>query len=225
MKKLLLTLCASFCLASAALAQSAAKVAGTYTGTVYVSLTAPIDLENPIDPENPDAAVAFPDQQVKMITTAGGDSTSNAIDFTLYNFSFSGLQLGDINLTNVTLNEQAGGYGFEAMEAQSMAFLEGTPTQINAEVAINSAQSSISDAGQATMVIDVKWVVDENTSMPIYVAFVGQKAVDAGISSVTTTGAQAKGIYTLTGVRMPNTDATNLPKGIYIINGKKTIIK
>ena len=56
-------------------------------------------------------------------------------------------------------------------------------------------------------------------------AFVGKKTVDAGISQVATAATKAKGIYTLTGVRMPNTDATNLPKGIYIINGKKTIIK
>ena len=76
MKKLLLTLCASFCLASAALAQSAAqKVAGTYTGTVYVSLSGPVDVDNPGD------ALTFTDQKVDIVAT---DTVSNTIDFTLY---------------------------------------------------------------------------------------------------------------------------------------------
>ena len=35
----------------------------------------------------------------------------------------------------------------------------------------------------------------------------------------------AKGIYSLSGQKMNATDTRNLPKGIYIVNGKKTIIK
>mgnify|MGYP000181736672 CR=1 FL=1 len=217
MKKLLLTLCASFCLASAALAQSAAqKVAGTYTGTVYVSLSGPVDVDNPGD------ALTFTDQKVDIVAT---DTVSNTIDFTLYDFRFTeALQLGNVNLQNVGVKDSIAGITvFRPMEPAELTFLRDTPMQIDAAVSIDNTQSTITDS-EASIMLNVMWHMP-NDDAPISVAFVGKKAVDAGISSVTTTGAQAKGIYTLTGVRMPNTDATNLPKGIYIINGKKTIIK
>lgn len=35
----------------------------------------------------------------------------------------------------------------------------------------------------------------------------------------------AKGIYSLSGQKMNATDTRSLPKGIYILNGKKTIVK
>lgn len=35
----------------------------------------------------------------------------------------------------------------------------------------------------------------------------------------------AKGIYSLSGQKMNATDTRSLPKGIYIVNGKKTIVK
>lgn len=45
MKKLLLSVCACLCMATAAFAQNAAKnVSGTYTGDLYISMGAPIDL-------------------------------------------------------------------------------------------------------------------------------------------------------------------------------------
>lgn len=219
MKKLLLTLCASFCLASAALAQSAAqKVAGTYTGTVYVSLSGPVDVTNPGD------ALTFTDQKVDIVAT---DTVSNAIDFTLYDFRFTeALQLGNVNLQNVGVRDSIAGITvFRPMEPAELTFLPDTPMQIDAAVSIDNTQSTITDS-EASIMLNVMWhMSNDGGDAPISVAFVGKKVVDAGISSVTTTGAQAKGIYTLTGVRMPNTDATNLPKGIYIINGKKTIIK
>ena len=214
MKKLLLSVCACFCMATAAFAQNAAKnVSGTYTGDLYISLGMPVDTAT---------AEPLPNQSV-TITPSQTDSIST-IDFNLPNFALGDLALGDINLPGIGVVEGNGQYNFAPNDQQSLTFLQGTPMQINALVSINDSTSSIKNS-EAFVNIDVIWVQSEDTQMPIYVAFVGKKAVDAGISSVTTTGAQAKGIYTLTGVRMPNTDATNLPKGIYIINGKKTIIK
>lgn len=217
MKKLLLTLCASFCLASAALAQSAAqKVAGTYTGTVYVSLSGPVDVTNPGD------ALTFTDQKVDIVAT---DTVSNTIDFTLYDFRFTeALQLGNVNLQNVGVRDSIAGITvFRPMEPAELTFLRDTPMQIDAAVSIDNTQSTITDS-EASIMLNVMWHMP-NDDAPISVAFVGKKVVDAGISQVPTATTQAKGIYTIGGVRMPNTDATNLPKGIYIINGKKTIIK
>lgn len=216
MKKLLLSVCACLCMATAAFAQNAAKnVSGTYTGDLYISMGAPIDLTDT-------TLVPIPNQSIQ-ITPSQTDSVSS-IDFSLPNFALGELVLGDINLPGIGVVDADSVYSFAPNAPQSLTFLPGTEAQIDALVSINDSTSSIKNS-EAVINIDVVWVMSEDSQMPIYVAFVGKKAVDAGISSVTTTGAQAKGIYTLTGVRMPNTDATNLPKGIYIINGKKTIIK
>lgn len=203
-------------MATAAFAQNAAKnVSGTYTGDLYISLGAPIDLTDT-------TLVPIPDQSIQ-ITPSQTDSVSS-IDFSLPNFVLGELALGDINLPGIGVVAGDSVYSFAPNAPQSLTFLPGTDDQIDALVSINDSTSSIKNS-EAVINIDVVWVMSEDSQTPIYVAFVGKKAVDAGISSVTTTGAQVKGIYTLTGVRMPNTDATNLPKGIYIINGKKTIIK
>lgn len=216
MKKLLLSVCACLCMATAAFAQNAAKnVSGTYTGDLYISMGAPIDLTDT-------TLVPIPNQSIQ-ITPSQTDSVSS-IDFSLPNFALGELMLGDINLPGIGVVDADSVYSFAPNAPQSLTFLPGTEAQIDALVSINDSTSSIKNS-EAVINIDVIWVMSEDSQMPIYVAFVGKKAVDAGISSVTSTGAQAKGIYTLTGVRMPNTDATNLPKGIYIINGKKTIIK
>lgn len=214
MKKLLLSVCACLCMVTAAFAQNAAKnVSGTYTGDLYISLGMPVDTAT---------AEPLPNQSV-TITPSQTDSIST-IDFNLPNFALGDLALGDINLPGIGVVEGNGQYNFAPNDQQSLTFLQGTPMQINALVSINDSTSSIKDS-EAFVNIDVIWVMSEDEQMPIYVTFVGKKKVAAGISQVATAATKAKGIYTLTGVRMPNTDATNLPKGIYIINGKKTIIK
>lgn len=214
MKKLLLSVCACLCMATAAFAQNAAKnVSGTYTGDLYISMGAPVDTAT---------AEPLPNQSV-TITPSQTDSIST-IDFNLPNFALGDLALGDINLPGIGVVAGDSVYSFAPNDQQSLTFLQGSPMQINALVSINDSTSSIKNS-EAFVNIDVIWVMSEDEQMPIYVTFVGKKKVAAGISQVATTETKATGIYTLTGVRMPNTDATNLPKGIYIINGKKTIIK
>lgn len=214
MKKLLLSVCACLCMATAAFAQNAAKnVSGTYTGDLYIALGVPVDTtkDEPI-----------PDQSIQ-ITPSQTDSIST-IDFSLSNFGFSGMMLGDINLPGIGVVEGEGQYNFAPNDLQSLTFLPGTENQIDALVCINDTASSIKNS-EAVINIDVIWVMSEDTQLPIYVTFVGKKTVDAGISQVATTEAKAKGIYTLTGVRVNTTDVKSLPKGIYIVNGKKEIVK
>ena len=200
-------------MATAAFAQNAAKnVSGTYTGDLYIALGVPVDTtkDEPI-----------PDQSIQ-ITPSQTDSIST-IDFSLPNFGFSGLMLGDINLPGIGVVEGDGQYNFAPNDLQSLTFLPGTENQIDALVCINDTASSIKNS-EAVINIDVIWVT-EDMQFPIYVTFVGKKTVDAGISQVATTETKAKGIYTLTGVRVNTTDVKSLPKGIYIVNGKKEIIK
>lgn len=214
MKKLLLSVCACLCMATAAFAQNAAKnVSGTYTGDLYISLGAPVDTAT---------AEPLPNQSV-VITPSQTDSVST-IDFSLPNFGFSGLMLGDINLPGIGVVEGDGQYNFAPNDQQSMTFLPGTEAQIDALVSINNSTSSIKDS-EAFVNIDVIWIQSENVQIPIYVTFVGKKTVEAGISQVATSASKATGIYTLTGVRVNATDVKSLPKGIYIVNGKKHIVK
>lgn len=211
MKKLLLSVCACLCMATAAFAQNAAKnVSGTYTGDLYISMGAPVDTAE---------AEPLPNQSV-TITPSQTDSVST-IDFNLPNFALGDLALGDINLPGIGVVEGDGQYNFAPNDQQSLTFLQG---QINALVSINDSTSSIKNS-EAFVNIDVIWVQSEDTQMPIYVTFVGKKKVPAGISQVSTTETKATGIYTLTGVRVNATDVKSLPKGIYIVNGKKQIIK
>jgi len=200
-------------MATAAFAQNAAKnVSGTYTGDLYISLGAPVDTAE---------AEPIPDQSI-LITPSQTDSIST-IDFSLPNFGFSGLMLGDINLPGIGVVEGDGQYNFAPNDLQSLTFLPGTENQIDALVCINDTASSIKNS-EAVINIDVIWVT-EDMQFPIYVTFVGKKTVDAGISQVATTETKATGIYTLTGVRVNTTDVKSLPKGIYIVNGKKEIVK
>lgn len=216
MKKLLLSVCACLCMATAAFAQNAAKnVSGTYTGDLYISLGAPIDLTDT-------TLVPIPDQSIQ-ITPSQTDSVSS-IDFSLPNFALGDMMLGDINLPGIGVVDADSVYGFAPNAPQSMTFLPGTEAQIDALVSINDSTSSIKNS-EAVINIDVIWVVSEDSQMPIYVVFVGKKTVDAGISQVATSATKATGIYTLTGVRVNATDVKSLPKGIYIVNGKKQIVK
>lgn len=214
MKKLLLSVCACLCMATAAFAQNAAKnVSGTYTGDLYISLGMPVDTAT---------AEPLPNQSV-TITPSQTDSIST-IDFNLPNFALGELALGDINLPGIGVVEGNGQYNFAPNDQQSLTFLQGTPMQINALVSINDSTSSIKDS-EAFVNIDVIWVVSEDEQTPIYVTFVGKKKVAAGISQVAIPATKATGIYTLKGVRINSTDVKSLPKGLYIVNGKKQIVK
>lgn len=214
MKKLLLSVCACLCMATAAFAQNAAKnVSGTYTGDLYISLGLPVDtaVDEPI-----------PDQTI-YLSPSVADSL-NTIDFSLPNFNFMGAPLGDINLSNVGVVEGAGEYNFAPNDQQSLTFLAGTESQIDALVSINDSTSSIKNS-EAYIDIDVVWVLPNGGgTTPIYVTFVGKKTVDAGINTIPTE-VKNTGIYTLNGVRVNTTSLKSLPKGIYIINGKKQIVK
>lgn len=167
-------------------------------------------------------ARAIPNQSIQ-ITPSQTDSVSS-IDFSLPNFVLGELVLGDINLPGIGVVAGDSVYSFAPNAPQSLTFLPGTDDQIDALVSINDSTSSIKNS-EAVINIDVVWVMSEDSQTPIYVAFVGKKTVDAGISQVATTENKAKGIYTLTGVRVNTTDVKSLPKGIYIVDGKKEIVK
>ena len=79
---------------------------------------------------------------------------------------------------------------------------------------IESTSGNPSAAAKLTMRIN--GVEDENETTAIWNAVIGNDD-NAEVTS--------KGIYSLSGQKMNTTDTRSLPKGIYIVNGKKVIVK
>ncbi len=207
MRKILLTLVAAVLSLTASAQDAATEAAGTYKGSISVTLLG--------------ESVSLDNQQVVMTASANG----GAVDFTLYNFSFpmggSTLPLGDIALSNIPVSLTDGTITFGANDPVSLTLGE-APVVIKATAKINEGESRITN-GEASIRIDVVWT---DQSLPIDVVFTGVKDNTVGITTVTTTTPAATGVYTLSGVRLNTTGSTEgLPTGIYIINGKKTIIK
>ena len=78
---------------------------------------------------------------------------------------------------------------------------------------IISTSTNPSEAKQLTM--HINGIEEQGETTAIWNAISGND--DAEVAS--------KGIYSLSGQRMNATDTRSLPKGIYIVNGKKFIVK
>lgn len=206
MKKLLLT-AALLVAAFTGRAQSVVEaISGNYTGDLYISF-APID----------DTTEPLYDQHV---TLAAGEA-EGTVSLSLYNFQFNGKPMGDIVVPAVPVSENADG---------SIAFGENEPVSlvlggiIEATAGINPETSHIS-GGILKADIDVMWINSGGDApVPIYVRFVSDGT--SGIDGVTVQPAKAaRGIYTISGRRVNATDTTALPAGLYIVDGKKTLVK
>ncbi len=213
MKKTLL----SFLFGAFALAAGAQDVVsdavGVYSGDLWVALMAPVDTT--------DADTKLSDQTVYL--TVGEEA--NTIDFALYDFTFAGASVGDIVLSSIPVStDEAGNIVFGENPAVELSLAEGV---ILATAQINTEGSFI-NGDDIEVTIDVVWT--NGGDIPINVFFKGTKTVADGISGVTTsgnaTGERSTGVYTLSGRRVNATGETGqLPAGLYIVNGKKTIIK
>ena len=196
MKKALLTFFLGACALVAGAQSVASNVAGEYTGDIWIGLGAPVDTT--------DNDTRLRDQHVTI--TAG--EAEGTINFSLPNFQFGGSPVGDIELNAVPVFLAETGYvNFGDNPAVPLSLAGGI---IQATAQINTAESFINGN-----MINAK----------IDVLFKGVKSVPDGIENITANDA-ATGTYTLSGVCLNTTGSTDdLPAGIYIINGKKTIIK
>ena len=203
MKKTLLTIVTLLTMSAAAMAQNVADLVGSYKGDLYIQLIDPITEESE----------ALPDQSIKIEAGQG-----QSINFALYNFSFGDdLQLGDIILNNVGVKAEGKVVKFNDEKAVDLSFLGGA---IQATAKINPATSQI-EGNNILVNLDVFWIQPGQDPTPIYVRFVGTKESATGIEGIEIAPAQ-QSIYTLNGVRV-NQTLNELPKGIYIVNGKKII--
>lgn len=208
MKKALLTFFLGACALVAGAQSVASNVAGEYTGDIWIGLGVPVDTT--------DNDTRLRDQHVTI--TAG--EAEGTINFSLPNFQFGGSPVGDIELNAVPVFLAETGYvNFGDNPAVPLSLAGGI---IQATAQINTAESFI-NGNMINAKIDVVWTNGDN--LPINVLFKGVKSVPDGIENITANDA-VTGTYTLSGVCLNTAGSTdNLPAGIYIINGKKTIIK
>lgn len=208
MKKILLALATVFTVGFTATAQTAAtEIAGTYKGDLYIAVGVEIsETDEPLT-----------DQTI----TLEADSTGSTVTLSLANFAFAGEPLGDIVIPDVPVEQQAdGSIRFGANDPIDLSFLEGT---ILATAKINES-TTVYNAGQLTANLDVAWTNTGGDPMPIYVRFISKEKT-AGIGDITLDAPAKAGIYTLSGTRVNASSTNGLAKGIYIVNGKKTIIR
>ena len=135
---------------------TAADISKSYKGDLYVALGEEVD---------PDEVPPIPQQSIEIaVSTVNADN----VDFALHNFAFSGMVLGDINLPNIAVRQEADGrIVFGANNPVTLSFLEG---MITATASLNSEKSYIKD-GTLYAKIDVIWTNGDD--MPINVLFIG----------------------------------------------------
>lgn len=206
-KTLLLSFLFALCAAMQAQNAPAQAVVGDYSGELYVSL-----LDEVYDQDT------RLDEPYTVNITAEADGT---IVFSLNDFSFAGALLGDIRLPGIAVNAEGQHYTFGENTPQRFVFLEGTEAEIVADASLDHTRSYI-EGDSLVAYIPVVWVLNEDTSFPIYVLFKGKRLILEGIAS-TQAARSAEEIYDLAGRR--RAIATQLPKGLYIVGGKKQIIK
>ncbi len=156
MKQFLLT-CAFAAVSVAATAQTTdvSPVLGRYAGDLYIALS-----EEVYDDE------AKMDANVYL----NESETAGCVNFSLPNFSFSGMPLGDINLPNISLTQNNGSYTFGKNPTVSFNFLDGS---ILADAHLDEARSYVK-GDSLVAYVPVIWTNEDNT--PIYVLFKGKLA-------------------------------------------------
>ncbi len=212
MKKILLTLVAAFSLTVSLSAQTdVSAVVGDYTGELYVALGEEIYDAN-----------TLADKAANVSVTAA--TTAGKVDFKLPNFSFAGMQLGDIALPGIGLNKGEDNYTFAVNDTVTFKFLGGV---IEATATLDSQRSYVK-GDSIIAYVPVYWIQSANVKTPIYVLFKGKKAGTTGIGTApqaAETAAPQRGVYTLSGIRVADSVNANLPKGLYIVDGKKTLVR
>lgn len=158
MKQFLLT-CAFAAASVVGMAQTTdvSPVVGRYAGDLYISF---------------DEGVY--DEEARMDATVylNQSATEGCVDFSLPNFNFSGALLGNIDLPNIGLTKNEDTYKFAKSDTVRFNFLDGA---IIADATLDPATSYVK-GDSLVAYVPVIWIVDEETTQPIYVLFKGKLA-------------------------------------------------
>ena len=170
MRKLLLMAVAVCCSAPIFAQTDVQPVVGGYEGNLYVNVGSADYLEN-----NDLRMYA------KVFVNASEDATGK-VDFSLPNFSFMGLKLGDIFLPTIGLNAQNGVYTFGENPEVRLTFNTQEVGTILADAKLDDAQTYVK-GDSIVAYIPVKWVQSETQKVPIAVLFKGARVNPYALSN------------------------------------------
>lgn len=117
----------------------------------------------------------------KVFVNASEDATGK-VDFSLPNFSFMGMKLGDIFLPTIGLNENNGVYTFGENPEVRLTFKLTETDNILADAKLDDALSYVK-GDSIVAYIPVKWVADSTTQVPIAVLFKGVRVNPYALSN------------------------------------------
>lgn len=170
MRKLLLMAVAVCCSAPIFAQTDVQPVVGGYEGNLYVNVGSADYVE-----DNDLRMYA------KVFVNASEDATGK-VDFSLPNFSFMGLKLGDIFLPTIGLNAQNGVYTFGENPEVRLTFNTQEIGTILADAKLDDAQTYVK-GDSIVAYIPVQWVQSETQKMPIAVLFKGVRVNPYALSN------------------------------------------
>ncbi|WP_337779653.1 calycin-like domain-containing protein [Prevotellamassilia timonensis] len=170
MRKLLLMAVAVCCSAPTFAQTDVQPVVGGYDGNLYVNVGSADYVE-----DNDLRMYA------KVFVNASEDATGK-VDFSLPNFSFMGMKLGDIFLPTIGLNENDGVYTFGENPEVRLTFKLSETNSILADAKLDDALSYVK-GDSIVAYIPVQWVQSETQKMPIAVLFKGVRVNPYALSN------------------------------------------
>lgn len=170
MRKLLLMAVAVCCSAPTFAQTDVQPVVGGYEGDLYVNVGSADYVE-----DNDLRMYA------KVFVNASEDATGK-VDFSLPNFSFMGIKLGDIFLPTIGLNEKDGVYTFGENSEVRLTFNTQEIGTILADAKLDDAQTYVK-GDSIVAYIPVQWVQSETQKMPIAVLFKGVRVNPYALSN------------------------------------------
>lgn len=170
MRKLLLMAVAVCCSAPIFAQTDVQPVVGGYEGNLYVNVGSADYVE-----DNDLRMYA------KVFVNASEDATGK-VDFSLPNFSFMGIKLGDIFLPTIGLNAQNGVYTFGENSEVRLTFNTQEIGTILADAKLDDAQTYVK-GDSIVAYIPVQWVQSETQKMPIAVLFKGVRVNPYALSN------------------------------------------
>lgn len=170
MRKLLLMAVAVCCSAPTFAQTDVQPVVGGYEGNLYVNVGSADYVE--------DKDLRM---YAKVFVNASEDATGK-VDFSLPNFSFMGMKLGDIFLPTIGLNENDGVYTFGENPEVRLTFKLSETNSILADAKLDEALSYVK-GDSIVAYIPVQWVQSETQEVPIAVLFKGVRVNPYALSN------------------------------------------
>lgn len=202
MKKILLGIIAFMAVIPMLAQVEISKLYGTYPGIIKIGIDTPIQLNT--DPG-----------RSATITLTNGN-TPNHVDIALGNFYFAAFIFEKVQLKNIELTKEKDGYTFQTRQISypEVELKKKNGDTYFANMSIDSGAKGSIKNGKLEMELTINY---NNTK--IYTHFKGEMTT-TGIYKIQTENKRQDEIYDLTGKRV-----NKIRKGIYIINGKKVVVR